>query len=291
MNLPYFLGCPSWNDAAWRGSLYPPGLPASEYLARYCSVFNTVEGNTTLYAWPSVQKIERWAALMPEGFRFCAKLPREISQAPNLYEVEDLIRSFRTLLAPLGARVRPFWLQLPASFGPARLAELAQLIETLDRPLAVEVRHSAFFAKGEEERALNRLLHERGVERICMDTRALFSCQSSDPALLHAQSKKPRLPVRPAAFSESPQLRFVGHPALEANDRFMAPWLGKVAEWIEAGKRPHVYLHTPDNRLAPELAMRFHEQLSERLPGLPPLTAPPMQTESQLSLLGVAEER
>ncbi|QWV19305.1 hypothetical protein DQ403_01515 [Stutzerimonas zhaodongensis] len=265
-------------------------MPASEYLARYCSVFNTVEGNTTLYAWPSVQKIERWAALMPEGFRFCAKLPREISQAPNLYEVEDLILSFRTLLAPLGARVTPFWLQLPASFGPARLAELAQLIETLDRPLAVEVRHNAFFAKGEEERALNRLLHERGVERVCMDTRALFSCQSSDPALLHAQSKKPRLPVRPAAFSESPQLRFVGHPALEANDRFMAPWLGKVADWIEAGKRPHVYLHTPDNRLAPELAMRFHEQLSERLPGLPSLAAPPMQTESQLSLLGAAGE-
>ncbi|HCC63295.1 MAG TPA: hypothetical protein DEQ55_19295, partial [Pseudomonas sp.] len=81
-------------------------------------------------------------------------------------EVEDLIRSFRTLLAPLGSRVTPFWLQLPASFGPARLDELAQLIETLDRPVAVEVRHAAFFAKGEEERALNRMLHERGVERI-----------------------------------------------------------------------------------------------------------------------------
>jgi len=289
--LPYFLGCPSWNDAAWRGSLYPTGLPASGYLARYCSVFNTVEGNTTLYAWPSVQKIERWAAQMPDNFRFCAKLPREISHAPDLHEVGDLILSFRSLLAPLGARVTPFWLQLPASFGPARLNELAQLIDTLNRPLAVEVRHARFFAKGEEERALNRMLHERGVERICMDTRALFSCQSSDPALLHAQSKKPRLPVRPAAFSESPQLRFVGHPALEANDRFLAPWLGKVAEWIEAGKRPHVYLHTPDNRLAPELAMRFHAQLSKRLPGLPPLAAPPMPTESQLSLLDLAGQR
>ncbi len=203
----------------------------------------------------------------------------------------DLVLSFRSLLAPLGTRVTPFWLQLPASFGPARLDELAQLIETLDRPLAVEVRHSAFFAKGEDERALNRMLRERGVERICMDTRALFSCQSSDPALRHAQSKKPRLPVRPAAFSESPQLRFVGHPALEANDRFMTPWLGKVADWIEAGKRPQVYLHTPDNRLAPELAMRFHDLLSERLPGLPPLTAPPMQTESQLSLLDATGER
>ena len=286
MNLPYFLGCPSWNDAAWRGSLYSPDLPASAFLARYCSAFNTVEGNTTLYAWPSEQKIERWAALMPEGFRFCAKLPREISQAPDLREALDLVLSFRSLLAPLGQRVTPFWLQLPASFGPARLGELAQLIETLNRPLAVEVRHTAFFAKGEEERALNRLLLERGVERICMDTRALFSCQSRDPALLHAQSKKPRLPVRPAAFSDSPQLRFVGHPELEANDRFLAPWLDKVAAWIESGRRPHVYLHTPDNRLAPDLAMRFHDQLARRLPGLPPLTVPAMQSESQLSLLG-----
>ena len=255
-------------------------------MASYCSVFNTVEGNTTLYAWPSVQKIERWAALMPEGFRFCAKLPREISQAPDLREVEDLTRSFRDLLAPLGARVTPFWLQLPASFGPARLDELSQLIDTLNRPLAVEVRHTAFFARGEEERALNRMLHERGVERICMDTRALFSCQSRDPALIHAQSKKPRLPVRPTAFSDSPQLRFVGHPELEANDRFLLPWLDKVAGWIEVGKRPHVYLHTPDNRLAPELAMRFHDQLSDRLPGLPSLAVAPMQSESQLSLLG-----
>ncbi|MCQ4312887.1 DUF72 domain-containing protein [Pseudomonas stutzeri] len=285
LSLPYFLGCPSWNDAAWRGSLYPPGLPSDGFLSRYCSVFNTVEGNTTLYAWPSAQKIERWATLMPEGFRFCAKLPREISQASNLHEVSELILAFRSLLAPLGQRVAPFWLQLPASFGPARLGELAHLIETLNRPIAVEVRHAAFFAKGEEERALNRLLHARGVERICMDTRALFSCQSRDPALLHAQSKKPRLPVRPAAFSESPQLRFVGHPELEANDRFLAPWLEKVAGWIESGKRPHVYLHTPDNRLAPDLAMRFHDRLAARLPGLPPLAAPALQSESQLSLL------
>jgi uncharacterized protein YecE (DUF72 family) len=286
LSLPYFLGCPSWSDATWRGSLYSPDLPASEFLSRYCSVFNTVEGNTTFYAWPSPQKIERWAALMPAAFRFCAKLPREISQAPDLRDTLEQVLSFRSLLAPLGARVSPFWLQLPATFGPARLGELVQLIETLVRPLAVEVRHTAFFAKGEEERALNRLLHERGVERICMDTRALFSCQSRDPAVLHAQSKKPRLPVRPAAFSASPQLRFVGHPEPEANDRFLAPWLDKVADWIEAGKRPHVYLHTSDNWRAPNLAMRFHEQLSERLPGLPSLAKPPLQSESQLSLLG-----
>lgn len=284
--LPYFLGCPSWNDAAWRGSLYPPGSPPADFLAQYCALFNAVEGNTTLYAWPSAEKIARWATVMPSGFRFCAKLPREISQAANLHDVLDLVAAFRSLLAPLDERVTPFWLQLPASFGPNRLGELVALIDSLDRPLAIEVRHSAFFARGEAERTLNRLLRDRAVERICLDTRALFSCRSDDPALLLAQSKKPRLPVRPTAFSRSPQLRFVGHPELPANDSFLAPWLDKVADWISEGRTPCVFLHTPDNRLAPQLALRFHAQLAERLPGLPTLELPPLVDAAQLSLLG-----
>ena len=284
--LPYFLGCPSWNDAAWRGTLYAPGSPPADFLAQYCALFNAVEGNTTLYAWPSAEKIARWATVMPPGFRFCAKLPREISQAANLHDVLDLVAAFRALLAPLGGRVTPFWLQLPASFGPHRLGELAALIDSLNRPLAIEVRHSEFFAKGEAERALNRLLRDRGVERICLDTRGLFSCRSDDPALLLAQSKKPRLPVRPTAFSQSPQLRFVGHPDLPANDSFLAPWLDKVADWISEGLTPCVFLHTPDNRLAPQLALRFHAQLAERLPGLPTLALPPLADAAQLSLLG-----
>ena len=284
MNLPYFLGCPSWSESAWQGTLYPDATPAAEFLALYCTMFNSVEGNTTLYAWPSETTVERWARLMPEHFRFCAKLPREISQAENLHEVLDLALAFRQLLAPLAARVTPFWLQLPASFGPTRLDELRRLIDDFGAPLAVEVRHLAFFQRGEEERALNRLLLDRGVERICLDSRALFSCDSQDLAVLHAQSKKPRVPVRPTAFSQSPQLRFIGHPQLEANDRFLAPWLDKTAGWIEAGKTPHVYLHTPDNHRAPELAQRFHAQLAERLPGLPAL--PSLYQAPQLSLLG-----
>lgn len=285
MPLPYYLGCPSWNENAWRGSLYPAGLPAGRTLERYCAVFNTVEGNTTLYAWPSAETVQRWATQMPEHFRFCAKLPRDISHADDMRRTLARVDTFLALLAPLGERVTPLWLQLPASFGPARLDELQGLIERVRRPLAVEVRHPAFFDKGEAERALNRLLHERGVERICLDSRALFSCRSRDPAVLLAQSKKPRLPVRPAAFSATPQVRFIGHPDLPANDPFLAPWLDKVADWIESGKTPHVYLHTPDNRLAPELALRFHEQLAMRLPGLPPLAMTPSQREAQMPLL------
>ncbi|MEA1606786.1 DUF72 domain-containing protein [Pseudomonas spirodelae] len=284
--LPYYLGCPSWNEPAWRGSLYPDGSRSADFLPLYAQVFNAVEGNTTFYASPSVETVARWAERMPAHLRFCAKLPREISHAGDLREQLSAAEGFRRLLAPLGERVAPFWLQLPASFGPQRLAELVGFIGPWQGgELAVEVRHPAFFAKGEEERSLNRLLHERGIERVCLDSRALFSCVSSAPAVLHAQAKKPRLPLRPTAFSQSPQLRFIGHPELSANDPFMAPWLDKVADWINEGRTPYVFLHTSDNRLAPQLAQRFHQQLRQRLPCLPAL--PQVQVEGRVEQLGL----
>lgn len=284
--LPYVLGCPSWSEAAWQGALYPAGVSSSAFLEHYVRVFNGVEGNTTFYARPAAATVQRWASIMPPDFRFCAKFPRDISHAEDLGTMQAAAVDFVHLLAPLSSRLNPLWLQLPARFTAPRLPELVSLLETLTPlsiPLAVEVRHLEFFAKGEAERSLNRLLRDYGVERICLDSRALFSCSSSDPAVLHAQGRKPRLPVRPAALTQSPQVRFIGRPELEANDPFLKPWIDKLAEWIEAGLTPHIYLHTPDNRRAPELARRFHGYLMERLPGLPELNWPePEQRQPSL---------
>jgi uncharacterized protein YecE (DUF72 family) len=185
----------------------------------------------------------------------------------------------------LGERVSPLWLQLSKSFTPHRLPELAAFIDAVERPLAVEVRHSEFFAKGDSERMLNRLLRDRGVERICLDPRALFSCTSTDPSVLHAQSKKPNVPPRPAAFTQFPQVRFIGHPQLEANDPFLVPWVEKIALWIEEGRTPYIFLHTADNLLAARLAQRFHAQLMLRLPGLAPL--PELYREPAAEQLGL----
>lgn len=273
--LPYRLGCPSWNEPAWRGDFYPADLLPADSLGHYVRTFNAVEGNTTFHARPAPATVQRWATTMPEDFRFCAKLPRDISHEGDLREQLQATQDFLHLLAPLGARVAPLWLQLPASFGPARLDELVVWLDHFDaHERAVEVRHPAFFERGEEERALNRLLHARGVERICLDSRALFACTSDDTAVRHAQSKKPRLPVRAAAFSRSPQLRFIGGPDLDANQPWLQPWVERTAGWIEQGLTPHVFLHTPDNHRAAEQALCFHELLRERLPGLPVLQAP-----------------
>lgn len=286
MRLPYYLGCPSWSENAWREYLYPADARSSDYLALYSQVFNAVEGNTTFYARPSAATVQRWADIMPDDFRFTAKFPGDISHGGDLREQLPAAESFVSLMSPLGERVSPLWLQLSASFLPQRLAELAGFIDCLERPLAVEVRHPEFFAKGDAERMLNRLLRDRGVERICLDPRALFSCTSTSAAVLHAQSKKPKVPTRPAALTQFPQVRFIGHPELEANDPFLIPWVEKIAGWIEEGRTPYVFLHTSDNRLAAQLALRFHAQLMARLPGLPALPTLDRQPEvEQLGLL------
>lgn len=283
--LPYYLGCPSWSENAWRQSLYPEDARSTDFLNLYAQVFNVVEGNTTFYARPAVSTVQRWAEVMPADFRFTAKFPRDISHDGDLRQQVGAAETFIRLLAPLGNRVSPYWLQLSANFTPQRLAELIGFIDELNVPLAVEVRNMAFFMKGDEERMLNRLLLDRGIERVCLDSRALFSCVSSDPAVLHAQSKKPKLPPRPAALTDFPQVRFIGRPELEANDPFLVQWVEKVAVWIEEGRTPYVFLHTPDNIKAPELARRFHEQLCVRLPGLPPL--PELDRGPQVEQLGL----
>ncbi|RSC27172.1 DUF72 domain-containing protein [Pseudomonas putida] len=284
--LPYHLGCPSWSENAWRDYLYPTDARPAEYLGLYSQVFNAVEGNTTFYARPAPATVERWAQVMPQRFRFTAKFPGDVSHAGDLRDQLESALDFTRLLAPLGERVTPYWLQLPALFGPARLAELSQFLDEIGVPVAVEVRNDAFFARGDEERLLNRLLHERGVERICLDPRALFSCTSRDPAVLHAQAKKPKVPPRPAAFSQHPQVRFIGHPELAANESFLTPWVDKVAGWIEEGRRPYIFLHTSDNRLAAALAQHFHQRLMVRLPGLAALPELPRAPEvEQLGLL------
>lgn len=81
-------------------------------------------------------------------------------------------------------------------------------------------------------------------------------------------------------------MRFIGQPEVIGNEPFLTPWVSKVAEWIEAGLSPYVFLHTSDNQQAAALAQHFHQRLSERLPGLPALAELPRAPEvEQLGLL------
>ena len=275
------LGCPLWAEPEWRGALYSSTADADERLYQYGQVFDAVEGNTTFYALPTLDTVRRWASLLPVGFRFCAKLPREVSHGDRLDLHHPELQRFFRHMAPLEQRLGPIWLQLPARFGPQHLEQLPAFLDALpgDYRYAVEVRHPHFFLKDDRERRLNRLLYERDIERVMFDSRGLFASRDTDPATLDAQSRKPRLPVHAVALAEHPTVRFIAGLDNSQSLHWLEPWLAKCAQWLGEGRSPMVFMHTPDNRLAPQLARLFHARLAERLPDLPPMPDWPGELE------------
>lgn len=282
-----YLGCPLWANPHWRGSLYPQGTSSSDFLAHYAAVFNSVEGNTSFYADPDSATLERWAATLPADFRLQLKLPSRFSHNSAMTQADDILTWLKTL-SVLGDKLGMLHLQLPASTGPHALPWLEQQLITLRPyyPLCVEVRHPAFFDKAAHEIRLNRLLQQYQCERVVLDSRALFSVMAHSPALLDAQQKKPRLPVHAICLTEQPVIRFIGCDDASVNQHYYQPWLRKVADWLQAGKTPYCYFHTPDNHGAPALCRQFVADLQPMVPGLqhPVLALWPGEQRQQLGL-------
>ncbi|ESE39289.1 DUF72 domain-containing protein [Shewanella decolorationis] len=270
-----------WSHNHWQESVYGSSTKQADRLARYACIFNTVEGNTSFYATPNAQTVMNWHSATPDDFRFTFKLPQTITHQRQLQNCQQELLAFFQVMSPLVEKTGLWKIQLPAAFGPEQLPALARFFDLLPQGLTygVEVRHLAFFAKGDAERALNRLLMDRQVNRIIMDSRPLFALPPANEAIIDAHKKKPQVPVHAIATATTPVVRFIGQTdgtieALAAsndqlqvknNDSFFNNWLRQLALWIKEGREPYLFIHTPDNQTAPELAARLYQQLQQQL--------------------------
>ena len=279
------VGCPIWADRQWIGRYFPTDTPPGHELSAYVTWCQAVEGNTTFYGLPSVASVRRWAADTPTDFRFMFKLPRTITHDRRLRAAGAELRDTLDRLSPLGERAAPISIQLPASFGPDELPVLRRFLAGLptDWQWAVEVRHREFCEGGPVERALNDTLADLAVERIVIDTRAVFAGPRDTLHEIAAVEQKPQLPVRPVAIGPSPVVRFIGQTAAGANPQWWAKWVPKIAQWIGEGRSPLFFVHTPDNAVAPELARQFHGEVRALVPDLEPLPEP-LRPAAQLRL-------
>lgn len=270
-NRNVYIGCPIWSHKAWVGSFFPPHTPASEFLRLYSRRLTTVEGNTTFYAVPGAETIARWRAEMPPEFRFCPKIPQDISRAPALEATREPTLAFVARMRGLGERLGPMFLQLPPNFGPSRLPQLADWLSfwPSETRLAVEVRHPAFFEK-EHSLTLNTLLNHYQVARVIMDTRPIRVGPSEEQALLQARERKPDLPVYPAITTDFVFLRYIGHMRSEINAPFLDTWATKLAQWLARGLTLYMFCHCPTEDYSPDICRELYLRL-QRLAPLPDL--------------------
>ncbi|MEV0155732.1 DUF72 domain-containing protein [Micromonospora sp. NPDC050686] len=265
-----------WAHRAWPGRFLPHPLPARERLRGYAGWCTAVEGNTTFYATPTRETVASWAEQTDPGFRFVLKLPKVVTHQHRLTGGDEALRVFLDTIEPLGPRAHALWIQLPASFGPTDVPALAGFLRRLPAThrYAVEVRHPAFFDDPGAVRALERTLGTVGAEWIPFDTTAFFRTPPTSDAERESWLKKPRTPLRTRALTDRPVVRYLGRDDPARTVEGWQPWLDVVTGWLREGRSPTVFVHTPDNADAPELARRFHQQVRARLPAVAPLPEP-----------------
>jgi uncharacterized protein YecE (DUF72 family) len=265
-----------WANRAWVGRYLPDGTASGSELEPYSRLLNAVEGNTTFYATPSDAAVRKWARQAADDFRFIVKAPRSVTHEQRLRGTEAELADFVARLEPLGDRLAGVTLQFPASFDPSDLGALETAARSLPTSVrwSVEVRH-AEFCGGPAMAALHRMLERHGMERVVLDTTVLFARPPSTDAGREEWRTKPRIPLLDVALTDRPIVRSIGCDDPVRTEAGLHRWDNMLADWLDDGRSPTFFVHTPDNSTTPELARAVHDRVRALVPALAPLPEPP----------------
>jgi uncharacterized protein YecE (DUF72 family) len=107
-----------------------------------------VEINSSFYRPHRPATYARWAAGVPDGFRFAVKMPREITHWRKLVDVADLLERFLAEVAALGDRLGPLLVQLAPSlrFDESVVRGFFEAVRVrFDGDVVCEPRHANWF--------------------------------------------------------------------------------------------------------------------------------------------------
>jgi len=140
-----FIGTAGWNIPARHADGFAgPGT----HLTRYAAQMTAVEINSSFYRPHQRKTYERWAASVPEDFRFSVKLPRSITQEHHLKDYDALLSRFLEESTGLGVKLGVILVQLPPSLSyEADVAEdfFGALHGRTKAAIACEPRHASWF--------------------------------------------------------------------------------------------------------------------------------------------------
>ncbi|MFN8597113.1 MAG: DUF72 domain-containing protein [Anaerolineae bacterium] len=268
----FFIGSAVWAHQGWVGNFFPKGTKQADFLREYAKRLTTVEGNTTFWATPSIDTVRRWASDTPAGFRFCPKLPRNVSHAGQLMAHLNEAQRFAELMSNLGTRLGPMFLQLPPRYSPKLINDLTKFLQAWPRDvkLAVEVRHLDWFTAPYHDQ-LNALLRAHAVARVLIDTRpirdlpdAKIEAGKIQVLVEQAQERKPDVPLLPDVTASFAFVRYIGNPDVGANATLLDEWADRLAGWLNAGTTVFAFCHCPDETYSPQICRELHQRVAAR---------------------------
>ena len=145
------VGIGGWDYEPWRGTFYPPGLPKAKQLEHASRRVTAIEINATFYKLQNPELYRRWAAAVPDGFRFAIKGSRFCINRKILGDAGEAVGRFCGQgLTELGDKLGPILWQLAetkrfeAEDFEAFLALLPGEQDGVRLRHVVEVRHESF---------------------------------------------------------------------------------------------------------------------------------------------------
>lgn len=136
-------------------------------LERYAARFNVAEINSTFYRSHKPQTYARWAASVPDDFRFAVKLPKTITHERRLVDSADLLDRFLEEVSSLAPKLGPLLMQLPPSFAFDKevAGEFLRLLRArFIGAVVCEPRHPSWF---EDEASVTFSAHD--IARVAAD--------------------------------------------------------------------------------------------------------------------------
>lgn len=250
--LPEFIprvgvGAPVWAVKEWVGKVYPLGSQPKDFLALYSRQFNSIELNSTHYGIPDEATVARWRESTPNGFKFNVKFFQNISHHRALDETLGLTREFVNAVMALDDRLGICFLQLPPAFSPDDLPRLKNFLMQLPAslPIAVEVRHPAFFSKHRLATRLFDLLQDAGAHAVITDV-------AGRRDVLHTSLPSARVLVR-----------FIGNAHDDIDEARLSAWVARLNTWLKMGlEQVEFFVHEPDERALPDVIGRFVDRLN-----------------------------
>jgi uncharacterized protein YecE (DUF72 family) len=169
------IGCSGWSIPKEFSSEFST---QGSHLERYSKRLSCTEINSSFYRPHRQQTWERWAASVPERFRFSVKAPKAITHDASLACSRTELKTFLKQLQPLGEKLGPLLFQLPPSleFQATSAKKFLSLLRELHPGEVVwEPRHKSWFEDPAEE-----LLTGFEIARVAADPAVVSA--ASDPS-------------------------------------------------------------------------------------------------------------
>src|SRR4051812_15811858 len=246
--LNWRLGTMGFSYSDWAGVFYPKDIKNGDWLSFYAKHFNAVELDTTFYAVPPVERVQRWRDETPEHFRFTVKTPHGISHeqridraGPSMRTLLDVVRHFESKLAVV-------LLQFPPSFSAREMGRLRKFLETLPRDVryAAEFRHPSWFATHET----GELLAEHRV--------AWAACEYGGDSHRSVVSTTDFLYIR--WIGEHQRFNELDHEQIDVADR-LKWWKDQIGQCMRTVKSVHGFFNNDFAGYAIGTCNRFKEMV------------------------------